>query len=102
VTDAAPPDDPGIRQTPAGTRIDIRVIPRASRTGIDGVRDGRLVVRVTAPPVDRAANDAVVRVLADRLGVPQRAVSLVSGASGRNKTVEISGLRADQVRKKLG
>ena len=70
-------------------RIELRVIPRSPRNAIDGTRDGRLVVRVTAPPVDRAANDAVIEVLAHAYGVAKRRVRIVSGARSRNKTVEI-------------
>ena len=73
-------------------RIDIRVIPRAPRNELGGMRDGRLIVRVTAPPVDSAANDAVVALLAARFGVPKRAVRIVSGERARIKTVEVEGI----------
>jgi uncharacterized protein (TIGR00251 family) len=76
--------------TAAGTRFEIRVMPRASRTGVAGVRDGRLLVRVTAPPVGGAANDAAVRVLAKALDVPSAVVRISSGQTSRNKTVEIA------------
>jgi uncharacterized protein len=76
--------------TATGTRFDVRVMPRASRTSIDGVRDGRLLVRVTAPPVDRAANEAAVLVLARALDVPPAVVRISSGQTQRNKTVEIA------------
>lgn len=84
------------------TRIDIRVMPRSSRNAVNGVRDGRIVVRVTAPPVDGAANDAVVETLAAALALPRRAVRIVAGDSGRNKTIEIAGLDAATVRARLG
>jgi uncharacterized protein (TIGR00251 family) len=87
--------------TPQGVRIDIRVMPRAPRTAIEGVRDGRLIVRVTAPPVDDAANDAVVAALAATLDLPRRAIRIVSGGSSRNKTIEIAGADALMVRTKL-
>lgn len=88
---------------PHGTavRLDLRVSPRASRNAIDGVRDGRLVVKVTAPPVDAAANEAVVALLADRLDIPKRRISIVLGATGRSKTVELSGVTADAIRARL-
>jgi uncharacterized protein (TIGR00251 family) len=70
----------------------IRVMPRAPKNEIGGTRDGRLIVRVTAPPVDSAANDAVIELLARHYGVPKRAVRIVSGERARNKTVEIDGL----------
>jgi len=87
--------------TPTGVRIDLRVIPRSPRTKIDGVRDGRLLVRVTAPPVDDAANEAVVEILARALDVPKRAIRIVSGATARNKTVEVSGVKSAAVLARL-
>jgi uncharacterized protein (TIGR00251 family) len=85
----------------AGARIDLRVIPRAPHDDIDGERDGRVVVRVTAPPVDRAANDAVIALLASRLGLPRRAIRIVTGEASRNKTVQIDGIDAATVRARL-
>jgi uncharacterized protein (TIGR00251 family) len=70
-------------------RVDLRVVPRSSRNAIDGTRDGRLVVRITAPPVDGAANEAVIGAVAEFYGVPKSRVRIVSGARSRNKTVEI-------------
>jgi uncharacterized protein (TIGR00251 family) len=87
--------------TPTGVRIDLRVIPRSPRTKIDGVRDGRLLVRVTAPPVDDAANDAVVEALARALDVPKRSIRIVNGASARNKTVEVAGMNGAAVLARL-
>ena len=83
-----------IRSTAGGVRIDVRVTPRASRTRVEGVREGRLLVRVTAPPVDSAANDAVVEAIAGYFDVPRRAVRIVMGGSGRNKTVDVDGVTA--------
>jgi uncharacterized protein (TIGR00251 family) len=82
-------------------RLDIRVTPRASRSRIDGVRDGRLIVRVTAPPVDSAANAAVIALLAAALDVPKRQISIAHGETSRNKSVEITGLSDEQVRARL-
>ena len=72
-------------------------MPRSSRNGIDGKRDGRLLVRVTAPPVDDAANEAVVALLAQTFAVPRAAIRIVSGATSRNKTVEVRGLTETQL-----
>ena len=69
--------------------IDVRVIPRARRDEIVGERAGRLVVRTTAPPVDGKANEAVRRLLADRLGVMASSVELVRGATSRDKTFSV-------------
>ncbi len=91
-----------IRASASGTIIDLRVIPRSPKAKLDGVRDGRWLVRVTAPPVDQAANDAVVRLLADVLDVPRSRIVIVAGATSRNKTVQIGGLTIDQVRARIG
>jgi uncharacterized protein (TIGR00251 family) len=84
-----------------GVRIEIRVSPRASRNGIDGVRDGRLVVRVTAPPVDHAANDAVIDVIAEALHLPKRAITIVAGAQSRSKSIAIAGVTDAAIRRDL-
>ena len=80
----------GRRAGPA--RLAVRVIPRAGRDGIDGVRDGALVVRVAAAPVDGAANVAVTRIVADALGIPPSTVTVISGSTGRRKVLGIEGL----------
>ena len=82
-------------------RIDIRVMPRSPKNGIDGVRDGRILVRVTAAPVDGAANDAVVATVAAALDLPRRAVRVVRGDTSRNKTIQITGLDSATARARL-
>ena len=77
-------------------------MPRASKSVIGGMRDGRLVVRVTAPPVDGAANDAVIALLARTLSHPKGAIRIISGETSRNKTAEIDGADALAVRRALG
>ncbi len=67
------------------------MIPRARRNEVGGERDGRLVVRVTAAPVDDRANDAVRRLIADHLGVRVSCVEIVSGHRTRDKVLRISG-----------
>jgi len=85
-----------------GVRFAVRVQPRASRSEVAGVHGDALRVRVTAPPVEGAANAAVVELLAEVLGVPRRAVRITRGATGRAKLVEIDGLGAAEVRARLG
>jgi uncharacterized protein (TIGR00251 family) len=80
----------------------VRVIPRARKAGIHGVRSGHLVIRVTAPPVDRAANEAVVGVLAEVLAVPRRAIRIVSGETARNKTIDVDALTPSAVIAAIG
>lgn len=81
------------RNADRGTRrIEVRVQPRASSNEIVGLRDGVLRVRLQAPPVDGAANDALVRFLSEELGVPRRQVRIVSGFGSRNKVVEVEAV----------
>ena len=94
-------DDLSLRDTATGVRLEIRVVPRASKNQVGGLRDRRLLVRVTAAPVDQAANDAVVAVVAKCLGVARRSVTIVSGLGARQKTIEIAGQTAEAVRRAL-
>ena len=77
---------------PAETRIAVRLQPRGRQDEIVGWRDDRLLLRVTAPPVDGRANVALCRLLAKRLGVARGAVSVVQGQTSRDKLVVVSGL----------
>jgi uncharacterized protein (TIGR00251 family) len=80
----------------------VRVQPRASRTELAGIHGDALRVRLTAPPVDGAANEALIRFLADRLDVPRAAVRLEAGAAGRSKLVAIEGLGIEAATRRLG
>ncbi|HEV2291874.1 MAG TPA: DUF167 family protein [Gemmatimonadales bacterium] len=66
--------------------------PRASRTEVVGLHGDAIKVRLAAPPVDGAANEELVRSLAEALDVPRGAVTLVAGASGRRKQVQVDGI----------
>jgi uncharacterized protein (TIGR00251 family) len=79
----------------------VRVQPRASRNGLAGYRQGALVVRLTAPPVEGEANAALIRFLAELLDVPRAAVTLRHGARSRDKTLHVAGLDAPSVRARL-
>ena len=84
------------------TRINVRVQPRASRNEITGFdAEGVLRVRVTAPPADGQANDAVERAMAEALGLGRTAVQIVRGATARSKVVEVEGLSEDEVRQRI-
>jgi hypothetical protein len=84
-----------------GVVIDVRVIPRARRSGAAGIRDGALLIRIQAPPVEGAANTEVIDILADLLGVPHRAVNILSGHHSRRKRVAVAGLGLDAARRVL-
>lgn len=90
-----------INASPDGTIVDIRVIPRASKSAIAGTRDDAVLVRLKAPPVEGAANAELIRFLADLLGVPQRNIQIVSGERSRGKRVRISGRTAADVQRIL-
>lgn len=83
-------------------RISVRVTPRGGRDAIDGWRDGHLAVRVSVAPEGGKANDAVVRLIANALGVPRSAVSVVRGHAARVKAVEIEGIDAAALSRTLG
>ena len=83
---------------PSALRVRVHVQPRASRSEIVGLHGEALKVRLQAPPVDGAANEALVALIADRLGLPKRAVRVVGGATSRSKTVEIEGTTQAAVR----
>jgi uncharacterized protein len=90
-----------LEELDGGVRIRVRVQPRASRTEIVGEHDGALRIRVAAPPVEGEANDALVRFLAKQLGVARRRIRIVSGETGRTKSVEVDGVAADAAREML-
>lgn len=82
--------------------IPVRAQPRASRTAIAGVHDGALKVQLQAPPVDGAANEALLTWLARSvLRVPTRDLRLVRGDTARDKLVAVDGMSADRVRAAL-
>ena len=70
--------------------IEVRVIPRAGKSGIAGERDGALLVRLNAPPVDGAANDELIEVLAKAWKIPKRSIEIVSGLRSRSKKIRIT------------
>jgi len=85
----------------AGARLAIRVIPRAKKTQFGGKRQGRLVVRLQAPPVEGAANRALCKFLAKVLGVSAGDVEIISGLHSREKVVLVHGLSEQQLRRRL-
>jgi len=84
-------------ESSGGVTFRVRVQPRASRDAVGGEWEGALRVRLTAPPVDSRANDALCRLLAGHLNVPTGAVRIRSGERSRTKRVEVSGVTATQI-----
>ena len=82
-------------------RLSVRIVPRASRDVVVGMRGGALLVRVTAAPVDGAANEALARVLAHRLHLAKGAVRIVTGRTSKLKVVEIAGLDEPELQRRL-
>ncbi len=79
----------------------VRVQPRASRTELAGERDGRLLIRVTAPPADGKANAAVRALLAKRLRVPRGSIRIAAGQTGRDKRITVDGLTTAEALRRL-
>jgi uncharacterized protein len=91
-----------VQATTTGVRVTIRVQPRASANEMAGIHGDALKVRLTAPPVDGAANDALVEFLSGTFGIPVRDVTIVAGSSSRSKVVELTGITEDRVRRIAG
>lgn len=85
----------------ATTRLRLRVSPGSGRAAIVGRHGDAWKVRVTEPPENGRANDAVVRLLATALALPREAVAIVSGHSGRDKIVELTGVGPALIERRL-
>jgi uncharacterized protein (TIGR00251 family) len=92
---------PFLRESEKGVILKVRVQTRASRNEVIGTHDQALKIRVTAAPVGGAANKHLLKLLAKRLKIPQRQMSITSGATSGTKTISIQGLSAEEVRKLL-
>jgi hypothetical protein len=90
-----------IRETKNGLSFDIHVNPHTSRAEIAGIADGTLKVKVTAPPVDGAANEACIELLAKKLGLEKSRMKIAAGAKGRKKTIVVGDISKDQLEKKI-
>lgn len=85
----------------SSTRVAVYIQPRANRTEVAGRHGSDLKIRVAAPPVDQAANEALLAFVAHKLGVRRRDVRLVAGATGRRKVLEIDGVTAAEAQARL-
>nr|WP_276572695.1 DUF167 domain-containing protein [Nannocystis pusilla] len=101
-SDLPPGSDSPVRDHARGCELDVLVAPRAARSRLVGLHDGRLKVQLAAPPVDGAANTALCELLSDHLQVPQGALEIARGATGRRKTVRVAGVSAAVARSRLG
>ena len=85
----------------AGDGVEIRLHPRGGRDQVMGERDGAVLIRISAPPVDGKANAALITFVAKTVGVPKGAVTIVRGETSRNKVIRVAGRAADDVRAAL-
>ena len=85
-----------------GAVLAVHVLPRASREEVAGLSGDAVRVRLTAPPVENRANDALVRLLAKSLDVPRRSVGILAGGLGRRKLVRVEGLTREECLARLG
>jgi uncharacterized protein (TIGR00251 family) len=81
--------------------LQVRVVPRAGRTALAGMRGDALLVRLAAAPVDGAANEALIEFLAKLFDLAKRDVTIVGGERGRDKRIALAGLTADRLQQKL-
>jgi len=81
-----------IRETADGLFVKLHVQPRAKASQISGIHNGALKLKVTAPPVDDAANRAVVEYFSSLLGIPKSSLQITSGLKSRDKTLQIKGI----------
>lgn len=91
-----------ITESAGGVTFAVKVVPGASRSRLAGVLGSAVKVTIAAPPEAGKANAAVVELLAAGLGVPRRSISLVSGATKPLKRMQIAGISADELRRRLG
>ncbi len=80
----------------------VRVIPRSSRSEIVGEHDGALKVKLSAPPVEGAANAELIKLFAKKLGVPKSAITIVGGETSKTKRLQVTGVTAAQLQIVLG
>jgi uncharacterized protein (TIGR00251 family) len=91
----------GVANHPHGSLLSVVVVPRSGKSSITQLSDGTIQIRVAAPPVEGAANAALLRFLADILDVPRSRLAITSGASTRRKRVVIAGLAPDELEIRL-
>ena len=83
-----------IREERGGIIFQVRVLPRSSKNLIAGVSEGMLKIKLTAPPVEGAGNEMLIKFLSEKLNIPKSKISIVRGQSSRSKTILAEGLSA--------
>ncbi len=99
--DVSPPTNIAVRAADEGTVVEVYVQPRAARNEVSGVYEGRLKLRLTAPPVEGEANRECVRFMARLLGASTSSVSILHGSKSRRKTVLVRGMTPREVLDRL-
>lgn len=94
-------DAPYLKAHKNGVLLYLHVQPRASKTELVGLHGDALKIRIQAPPVDSAANEAILRFLADKLSLPLSRLSIVAGETARKKTVLLSNCNAEAIQAAL-
>ncbi|HPJ56575.1 MAG TPA: DUF167 domain-containing protein [Kiritimatiellia bacterium] len=92
---------PFLTDTPDGAVLSLRIVPRAHKNAIQGEHGDALKIRLCAPPVDGAANAALIEFLSDSLSLPRARIQLLSGKTSRTKRVLLAGLSASAIRTKI-
>jgi uncharacterized protein len=90
-----------LRETSGGTLLSVKLQPRASKNEIGEPLGDELKIKVTAPPVDAAANQALIELLAETLGCSRGKVELIRGQTSRHKIVMLHGFRPEEVQQKI-
>ena len=90
-----------IRESASGATFAVKVHPRARKNAITGELDGALKLSLSAPPIDGKASEACIEFFAKLLKVPRSSVTIASGQTSRNKVIRVSGLSAEEVRRRL-
>jgi uncharacterized protein (TIGR00251 family) len=89
------------KQTEISATLAVRIQPRSSKNSATTMEDGSLKIRLTAPPVDGAANEALIKFLSDALSVSKSQVEILSGHTGRQKIIRISGISNEDAKRLL-
>ncbi len=101
MTAAGAASDAPVQASGDGVTLVVRVLPRASRNQVAGEEQGAIKIKLTAPPVEGAANAALIEFVAEWLGVRKSAVSIVSGEKARHKRLRVTGVTVEAVRQRL-